>query len=210
VTATADIPREEEAKLPLGGELLDIEHDLSGAKDVPSIDKSELHAVRDRHRPTVSGGYELAKGTIGIDGGVEWFRVGLAVATGVLAQPTDVVRLDLGAILKHDLADVPGGVGGVDVPGEAPSAEVGEIATVIDVGVGQDHAVDLCGIEGKVEVALVGLRPMPLEETAIEENALAVDLKEVLRTGGGLGGAAEGDLHMRGNAPENTNTGDFR
>jgi hypothetical protein len=64
------------------------------------------------------------------------------------------------------------------------------------VGVGEDNAVDLLGVEGKGTIAFHGLGAATLEEAAVEEDALAVDFEEVLRTGGGAGGAAEFDFHQ--------------
>ncbi len=104
--------------------------------------------------------------------------------------------MDVGGVGEHDAAEVAGGGGGVDVAVEAVVAELGEVAAVVDVGVGEDDAVDLLGVEGEGTIALHGLGAAALEEAAVEEDALAVDFEEVLRTGGGAGGAAEFDFHQ--------------
>ena len=47
-------------------------------------------------------------------------------------------------------------------------------------------------------VDLIGVRPRSLIETAVEKDAIAVDFKQVLRTGGGAGGTAEFEFHVGG------------
>lgn len=70
-----------------------------------------------------------------------------------------------------------------------------EIAAVVDVCVGEHRHVDLRWIEGEIAIALKGLMPPPLIQTAVQQDALTVDLDEVLRTGGGASGTAEGEFH---------------
>jgi hypothetical protein len=62
---------------------------------------------------------------------------------------------------------------------EAHLHEAGEVAGVVDVGVGEDHAVDrLLGERKRLPVALVELEAT-LEETAVHEDPEAVEIHEV-------------------------------
>ncbi len=45
-------------------------------------------------------------------------------------------------------------------------------------------------------VHLVGMLARPLIEAAIQQDALAIDFEQVLRTGGGAGGTAEFEFHV--------------
>lgn len=67
---------------------------------------------------------------------------------------------------------------------------------MIDVGVGEHDAVDLLWIERKGAVPFHGFGPAALVEATIEQDALAIDFKEVLRASGGSGSAAEFDFHQ--------------
>ena len=66
---------------------------------------------------------------------------------------------------------------------------------MVDVGVGEDHGVDLGGIEPEGLVDLVGFLAAALEHAAIEKNAGIVEFEEVLGTGDLVGAAEEMPLH---------------
>jgi hypothetical protein len=81
-------------------------------------------------------------------------------------------------------------------PAKPLLGEVRQVAAVVDVRVGEDHHVDVLRIEVReAAVHLVGLLARSLIEPAIEQDALAVDLKQMLRAGGGAGGTAEFEFH---------------
>ena len=67
---------------------------------------------------------------------------------------------------------------------------------MVDVGVGEDHDVDLARVEvGEAAVDLVALLAVALVEAAIQQDPGAVDFEQVLGTGGGAGGTAEFQFH---------------
>jgi hypothetical protein len=67
----------------------------------------------------------------------------------------DIVALDFGAVTQHDGTQIAGGICANDVAFEAAFEKVGDVAAVIDVGVGEYKLVDASSIEGKVLIALV-------------------------------------------------------
>lgn len=195
VAGAADIAGEQEAEAFFAREVFDVEDDLGGADDVTGVDESEGYAFGDGEGSVVADGNELAQDVFGVDAGVargEEFQV---VAFAVFVEPLDVHFMDVSGVREHDAAEVASGGGGVDIAGEAVVAELREVPAVVDVGVGEDDAVDLFGVEGEGAVAFHGLGTSALVETAIEEDALAVDFEEMLRAGRGACGTAEFDLH---------------
>jgi hypothetical protein len=60
---------------------------------------------------------------------------------------------------------------------------------------GEDYGIDRGGIEEEMTVPVVRLGAVSLVEAAIEEDAGAVDVDEMLGPRGRLGRAAKGDLH---------------
>jgi hypothetical protein len=65
---------------------------------------------------------------------------------------------------------------------------------VIDVRVREDYRVDRGRFKGEVLVPLVGFSPAPLEQTALQQQPLFIDLDEVLGTRDGAGCPMEMDL----------------
>jgi hypothetical protein len=196
IAGAADIAGEQEAEVFFASEVFDVEDDLGGTEDVTGVDESECDAFGDGEGAVVADGDELAEDVFGVGEGVAGGEEFEVVAFAVFVEPLDVHFMDVSGVGEHDAAEVAGGGGGVDVAIEAVVAELREVAAVVDVGVGEDNAVDLLGVEGEGAVAFHGLGATTLEEATIEEDALAVDFEEVLRTGGGAGGAAEFDFHQ--------------
>lgn len=195
IGAAADVAREEKAALESCGELVEVENDLSGAEDVAGVDESDRDSVRDHHGAVVIEGDELPEAFFGIDFRVERVEGREALAFAFPVGVGEVGFLDAGGIREHDLAEVAGGRGGVDISAVAPAGEVGEIARVVDVGVAEDDGVELGGFEGEVFVDVVGFFAVALVESAVQQDAFAVDFDEVAGSGGGAGGTVEGDVH---------------
>ena len=63
-----------------------------------------------------------------------------------------------------------GGGGGVDRAAVALLDQVGQVAAVVDVGVREQHGVELRRVEAKIAVAFVGLGPAALEQAAFEQD----------------------------------------
>ena len=105
---------------------------------------------------------------------------------------------DVGAVAEHRVAEVARGLGGVDGAAVASADEGGEVAAVVDVRVREEDAVDRTGIDGQLAVALEGLLAVALVETAIEEDAQAVDIDDVHRAGGGARGPLELNIEHLG------------
>src|ERR1035438_10040250 len=98
-------------------------------------------------------------------------------------------------IHEHDAAKIARGEGAVDVAGVALPDQVRQVARVINVRVAQHHGVHLLGVEWKTTIALDGFLAAALEQTAFEQQPLAVDLEKIHRTGRGAGCAEAVDLH---------------
>ena len=60
---------------------------------------------------------------------------------------------------------------------------------MIDVGVTEQHRIDVFRVEGKVLVAMPALIPAALEQTAVEQQRLAGSVQLVHRAGDGSSGA---------------------
>jgi hypothetical protein len=100
-----------------------------------------------------------------------------------------------GGILQHDLQQVGGGGLGPDRAAEALCHEARQPATVIDVGVAQDHRIEQGGIEREsVEIARLGLATA-LDHAAVEQYAMSRRFDFVQRAGDLAGGAMETDPH---------------
>jgi len=59
--------------------------------------------------------------------------------------------------------------GAVDRPAETLPDEVAQVAAVVDVGVAEEHRVDVPGAERELAVASMAFGPVPLEEAAVEQ-----------------------------------------
>ena len=147
--------------------------------------------------PIVVDADKLPDRFVGIRRGVKRFDGREALLGALLGDERGVIPLDLGRILEHDAGQVARGERAVDVPLEPLAAEVGQVATVINMRVAEDDRIDLLRVERKVTVSLDGFSAPPLEEAALQQQSLAVKLKEIERPGRRAGGAEEMDSHGR-------------
>ena len=146
-------------------------------------------------RPVVVDADKLPDRLVGIRGGVERLDGREALLGALLGDERGVIALDLGRVLQHDAGQVARGKGAVDVALEALAAEVRQIAAVIDMRVAEDDRIDLLRVEGEVAVALDGFAAPALEQAALQQQPLAVELEEIQRPGRRAGGAEEMNSH---------------
>jgi hypothetical protein len=78
----------------------------------------------------------------------------------------------MGGVPEHDAHKLSGQASGEDAAVEALLHQKGQAAGVVDVGVGDEHIVDVIGSE--VQLVLIVLI-LTLLQAAVDENLLAVD-----------------------------------
>ena len=139
-------------------------------------------------------GLELLEAVQGIQPGVQRQRRAVA-AEFVAVQEGCVFFLQVAAVGQQDGAQVAGAPRGMDVAVVAVAGEQGQVAAVVQVGVGENHRIDLVGRQGQwLPVAKAQLL-VALEQPAIHQHAFAVVAHQVLRPGHGAGSAQKGDAH---------------
>ena len=84
-----------------------------------------------------------------------------------------VFLLNLGRIAQHDRRQGPRRWGAVDRSIEAVADQMGQVTAVIDVGVAEQHGVDVLGAKGKLLVTLAALGSMALEQPAVQQQRAA-------------------------------------
>ena len=84
--------------------------------------------------------------------GVERLVVVLAAALSLSAAPFGFKFLYVRTVAQHDAAQVGSGGGGVDRSAESARIEQGEQSRVVDVGVREEHEVDIGGSYGNLDV----------------------------------------------------------
>ena len=196
VRAAPDVAGEQKTLFFAVRMIVHFQQHLRAAEDMAGIDERGRHAVRHRDRAVVADRHELAQTSLRVLFAVEGTHRLEAVLFPVFVQPVDIALLDPRAVRQHDLAKVAGGVRGVDVSRETLAGQIRQVAAVVDVGVRQNHHVDRLRVEiRETTVHLVGELARSLIEPAIEQDALAVDLQQMLRAGGGAGRTAKFQFH---------------
>ena len=201
VVAAADVAAEQIAKLaPV---LANVEHHLRRAEDVAGVAERHRHAVRHRKRAVIVDADKLADGLVGILGGVKRFDRRQAMLGALLRDEGGVIALDLSRILQHDARQVARGERAIDVALEPLAAQVRQVAAVINVRVAQHDGVDLLWVEREIAVALDGFAAPALEQAALQQKPLTIQLKEIERPGGRASGAEEVNPHSEEIAASN-------
>ncbi len=144
----AQITGEDDARRLPRARVVHVEHDQGRPQHVPGVVEGQGDARRDLIGALVADADELLQAGQGVGHGVDRLQRRQVVAAALLVQIGHVRLLNLGAITQHDAAQVARGRGGDDVAGEAIADEAGDVAAVVDVGVGEDERVHSAGVEG--------------------------------------------------------------
>ena len=159
---------------------------------MPGIHEFGGDALEEADLLIVLAGLQKLQGGLGILHRVQRLHR-IDARTGKLqALPLGVGFLDAGGIHEHDPQQVAGQAGGDDGPLKAVFHQQGQTAAVVDVGVGDQNAVDLPGGEGQgVVLQLVA----PLLKAAVDEQLLPPGFQHMAGAGDFLVGAVESQFH---------------
>jgi len=136
---------------------------------VPGIKQARCHAWDGLKRLLIPNRTELGHRFDGILLRIERLHWRLAFFLPFFIDIAHITFLNVTAVAQHDIRQVHARVGGVNPALVALAHQVGDVAAVVDVRVGEDHRVDFCWLEGKVQVYLVGFIAFPLEQAAIQQ-----------------------------------------
>lgn len=123
---------------------------------------------------------------------VQAFRT--AMFTAAVAE-LDVFLLEKRRVGQHGKAQVDGGRRCINRAGVAVMNERGKIPAVIDMGVGENHAVDTGHWKWEMAVSFKRFAAASLEQTTIEKESLSCRLDVVHGPGDRLGGTPKSDSH---------------
>ena len=191
VVGAADVAGEDELALAVGS-VGGLEVEEGGAEDVAHVAELGAEAWGGVEDFAVGDAFEAVEGALGVAFGEEG-EGGAVLGVAFLVGPVGFFLLEVGGVLEEDVGELGGGVGGVDGTLEAVLDEAGEVADVVDVGVGEDDGVDGGGLDGEGVPVLEAVFLGALEEAAIDEDAAAAGFEEVAGAGDGAGGAEEAE-----------------
>ena len=199
VVSSAYISGEEEAFMFAAIVLIfNIEYNLGGAEDVTGIVEGEGDAGGYGEGDFIADVNEAAEAQFCILFGVDDLShiAVTSFAEAHFVEEFAVAFLDACGVCQHDLAEVSGGMGGIDEAFEAFFDEVGKVSRVVDMGVGEDDAIHAGGVEvGEVSVDAELVFPVTLVHAAVQEDFFAVDFQQVLGACSCFSCAAEVNFH---------------
>ena len=153
-----------------------------GAQDVPGVAEAHAYAARRLQGLLVLDRSEPPRHLLGVPLRVEGL-IGAATGTaGSTSAPLGLGLLDVGRVEQHDLGQVQRGRRRVDGSREPELRKARKQAGVIDVGVGEQHKVDLGRIEGEAGTVLCVFLGAPLMHAAVHQEHGRTRLHEVART----------------------------
>src|SRR5690606_29137881 len=103
-----------------------------------------------------------------------------------------VLFLQPGAVQQDQLGHIPGGPAGIDFALEAVQQQPGQVATVVQVGVGQHHRIDAVRVDRQASPVQLTQVLQPLEQAAIDHDAGVIVGQQVFRAGYGSGATKTG------------------
>ena len=168
--------------LPFG----DPQLDGRGAQKVAHVGEAGADVRPHLHRLAVVHFMEQGQGGLGVLHGVKGLILLAAGAFGLAVAPLGLELLDVGGVAQHDAAQLGGGPGGEDRAFVAVLHHQGDAPGVVDVGVGQQHAVHLAGGQGQ---GLVLVDVAALLHAAVHHQVETAGLQKIAAAGDLVGGA---------------------
>ena len=164
-------------------------------EDMSRVLKAQLHARQDFFLDIIVEHLKLAHGLLGVAARVQRFDEALALALTPAVLVFRVLLVQRSRVLEHDVAQVARRAVGVDRPAVTGLDQQRQAAGVIEVGMCQDHGVDIAGCEGerRAVARLVGGRA--LDQAAVDEQAAVATVHQVARTGDFARRAQKLDIH---------------
>ena len=163
-----------------------------GAQQVAHVGKAQLHPFSHQIALAVFAAAQPADGPLGVIQIIVRFHRRVAGPLGLPGAPLRLRHLNMGGIPQHDIAQVAGGIRGIDIAPEAVLVELGQHTGVVDVGMGQKDGLHLGGGDGQRRVLK---HVEPLLHTAIDQKILAIDLQYRTAAGHLMGGPDKRQFH---------------
>ena len=154
------------------------------AQQVPGVGEAELDVVIDLNLLAVFTHHQVSEGALHIGQGVQGLHRGTSGPLALLVFPLGVTLLDVGGVPQHNVQQLGGEAGAVDVAAKSLLDEQGNAAGVVNVGVGDNDVLNVAGHE--VQLGVVDLIP-PLLQAAVNEHLVSVALHTVAAAGDGFG-----------------------
>ena len=139
-----------EGDLPRLAALVEPDLDGGGAQQMAHVRQADGDAVVDLDQLPIAAGAQQSDGAQGVFHVVEGLHGLAAVALGLAAFPLGLRDLDVGAVTQHDIAEGAGGRAGIDRAAIAVFVQQGQLAAVVDMGVGQEDKVQPGWFNGQI------------------------------------------------------------
>ena len=168
--------------------------DGGGAQQVAHVGQADGDAVVDLGDLVVGAGDHVGHDAVHVVQIVQGLHCRLAGALGLAALPLGLLHLDVGRVAQHDVAQLHRGGAGIDRAAEALLPQQRQQARVVDVGVGQQHEVQLRRGDGD---GLVFKEVAALLHAVVHQALLVAHLQIGTAPRDLMGGAEKRDLHKR-------------
>ena len=186
----ADIARE--YQLGRGFALGDPQLDAGRTQQMPHVHESHLDARGQLHTLCIVHTNKQFQGRFGILHRIHGFHRLCTGALPLAVFPLSFKFLNVRRVPQHDAAQLHCGVRGVDLSPEAVARQQRQLTGVVDMGMGDQHPVDLAGCH-RDRLVLVDI--LALLHTAVDEEPLPGCLDQCAAAGDFVVRTQKRDLH---------------
>ena len=159
---------------------------------MPGVEEPHRNALFHGDPFPVPAAFKLRQGVFHVLQGVKRLVPVNAGALGPAVAPFRFTFLNVRRIPQHNAAQLHRGAGGINGAPEPPGGQRRQSAGMVDVGVGQQDAVDFGRGQGQRRI-FEGIGP--LFQSAVDQDLPAVDRKQRTRPGHFMGSAQKCQFH---------------
>ena len=141
------------------------------------IDEGELNPIRNNNFTIVAHVHELPQAMLCINWHAEGLNQEKAFFRPLLIHPLHVWLLNPGRTRQHHLTQVAFCKLGINIPFESFTGKIGEIATMINMRVGENDMIDALRLKlRETAIHLVCILSPPQVKSTVQQNTPTIDL----------------------------------
>ncbi|EMR04092.1 hypothetical protein ADICEAN_00715 [Cesiribacter andamanensis AMV16] len=191
IVESANIPRKEQAPT------LHIQLQEGSAQDVAGIAVPVANLLAQRNPLPRLLRTEQGQGFLHILQAIEGFG-GAVFGIALLIGPASFFFLQLGAVFQNDAGYLQAGLGAVNGAAKPLGHQAGQVATMVQVAMGEQHRIDGGRIDRKRRPVDQAQLLEPLKQAAVNKDALAQGFDQVFGAGNRFGRSQKMDAYGHG------------
>ena len=156
---------------------------------MPGVHQAHAHTRYGFETLTVPHRAEQRNGCQSILHGIERRHGRQALLAALFIHILHIPFVNMCRVFEHNICQIRAGISGIDWTMEALLDEVGQVAAMVNMRMGENHRINAGWVKGEMLVDGIGFVALTLTESTIQQQLMPIDFQQVHRTSNRSGSA---------------------